>query len=150
MKLSPFHLNISTCLLLGDVDLLDLDSRGQSSPQLLGLLLRSHVQSVQEPGAPDLELGAAVLVLLDGDLAGVGATGLEEEVFDLGDLSGHFVGNLGAVQGKNLKARMGKRFVDKSFGGAVALTPRSARSSSGTGGTARKKRSPPCVCFSDL
>ena len=49
--------------------------------QLLGLLLILDYESVKEPGASNLELGA-VGVLLDFDALGIFPAGLHEEVLE--------------------------------------------------------------------
>merc|ERR1712157_98074 len=69
--------------------LLDLEAWRQRLLQLVCLLLVVDHQSVEEPGAPNLELNV-VGVLLDLDAAGVLPPGLQEEVLDFLNLSGHF------------------------------------------------------------
>ncbi len=74
-----------------DLDILTLQTRGQTLSQLIGLLGILDTQGVQVLGATDLELGASG-TLADLDHLGVLAAGLLEEVTDVGDLLGH-VGN---------------------------------------------------------
>merc|ERR1719145_250140 len=69
--------------------LLDLETWWQGLLQLVCLLLIVDHQSVEKPGAPNLELNVFG-VLLDLDAAGVLPPGLQEEVLDFLDLSGHF------------------------------------------------------------
>ena len=61
--------------------LLDLEAWRQRLLQLVCLLLVVDHQSVEEPGAPNLELNV-VGVLLDLDAAGVLPPGLQEEVLE--------------------------------------------------------------------
>ena len=61
--------------------LLNLEAWWQGLLQLVCLLLVVDHQSVEEPGAPDLELDV-VGVLLDLDAAGVLPPGLQEEVLE--------------------------------------------------------------------
>ena len=65
----------------GSLKLLDLETWRQRLLQLVCLLLVVDHQSVEEPGAPNLELNV-VGVLLDLDAAGVLPPGLQEEVLE--------------------------------------------------------------------
>ena len=71
-----------------DLDILTLQTRGQTLSQLISLLSILNTQGVQVLGATDLELGASG-ALADLDHLGVLTTGLLEEVTDVGDLLGH-------------------------------------------------------------
>jgi hypothetical protein len=71
-----------------DLDILTLQTRGQTLSQLIRLLSILNAQGVQVLGATNLELGATG-TLADLDLFGVLAAGLLEEVANVGDLLGH-------------------------------------------------------------
>ena len=75
------------------LDILALKARGQRLGELLGLLRVGNLESVQIPGAPDLELGPR-RPLADLDELGVPAAGLLEEVTDVNNLLRHDITQL--------------------------------------------------------
>lgn len=82
-----------------DLDILTLQTRGQTLSQLIGLLSILNTQGVQVLGATNLELGASG-ALADLDHLGVLTTGLLEEITDVGNLLGH-IGNYYAVESES-------------------------------------------------
>lgn len=71
-----------------DLDILTLQTRGQTLSQLIGLFGILNTQGVKVTRATDLELGTS-RTLTDLDQLGILATGLLEEVTNVGDLLGH-------------------------------------------------------------
>ena len=71
-----------------DLDILTLQTRWQTLSQLISLLRIFHTKSVQVLGTTDLELGTS-RTLTDLNHLGILATGLLEEVANIGDLLGH-------------------------------------------------------------
>ena len=71
-----------------DLDILTLQTGWQTLSQLISLLRIFHTKSVQVLGTTDLELGTS-RTLTDLNHLGILATGLLEEVANIGDLLGH-------------------------------------------------------------
>ena len=71
-----------------DLDILTLQTRWQTLSQLISLLRIFHTKSVQVLGTTDFKLGTS-RTLTDLNHLGILATGLLEEVANIGDLLGH-------------------------------------------------------------
>jgi len=77
-----------SCLLAGR-NVLDGESWWEGLLKFLGFVSILDLQGVKVSGASDLEFGLAGLVDLDGNGLSVLPSGLQEEIFNFGDLLRH-------------------------------------------------------------